>query len=134
MKKAAIFHLLIRHIRSLIRLQTECLSITHSLDHASQFLLVLVSFPYRCAAQLAAQIGVEAEKLCSAGHQLVVQVVYGGTNIKSDVSALNRGCDILIATPGRLIDHLGMAKTYLTSRHACILHVERVSVFCARQR
>ncbi len=58
--------------------------------------------------QLAAQIGVEAEKLCSAGHQLTVQVVYGGTNIKSDVSALNRGCDILIATPGRLIDHLGM--------------------------
>ena len=87
------------------------MSTTQSLDNASQFF----SFTFRCliarcAAQLAAQIGVEAEKLCSAGPQLVVQVVYGGTNIKSDVSALNRGCDILIATPGRLIDHLGMAK------------------------
>ena len=74
------------------------------------FLIIIVPPRDRSLScpQLAAQIGVEAEKLCSAGHQLTVQVVYGGTNIKSDVSALNRGCDILIATPGRLIDHLGM--------------------------
>ncbi len=32
--------------------------------------------------------------------------VYGGTNIQNQLRQLSRGVDILIATPGRLIDHL----------------------------
>ena len=31
-------------------------------------------------------------------------VVYGGTDMRETQAALDRGCDILIGTPGRLLD------------------------------
>jgi len=34
-------------------------------------------------------------------------VVYGGVNINPQIAELRRGVDILIATPGRLLDHVG---------------------------
>ena len=34
-------------------------------------------------------------------------LVFGGVNLKPQTAALARGVDILIATPGRLLDHLG---------------------------
>jgi len=33
--------------------------------------------------------------------------VYGGVNIKAQLSALRRGVNIVVATPGRLMDHMG---------------------------
>ena len=35
---------------------------------------------------------------------LYVQAVYGGANIESQIRALKKGCQIIVATPGRLID------------------------------
>jgi len=37
---------------------------------------------------------------------LRVLAVYGGVNIKTQLSALHRGVDIVVATPGRLMDHM----------------------------
>jgi ATP-dependent RNA helicase RhlE len=37
---------------------------------------------------------------------LRVACVYGGVDIKPQTEALRRGCEILIATPGRLLDHV----------------------------
>jgi len=53
--------------------------------------------------ELAIQIHDEARKF-SGGSQVISQCVYGGTSVQSQRSMLNRGCNILVATPGRLLD------------------------------
>jgi len=63
---------------------------------------VLVLSPTR---ELASQI---AESFRAYGRHLglTTTVVYGGVPIRAQIRALERGVDILVATPGRLIDHL----------------------------
>ncbi|NQZ20661.1 MAG: DEAD/DEAH box helicase [Colwellia sp.] len=38
--------------------------------------------------------------------ELNIAVVYGGVSIKPQIAALNKGADVLVATPGRLLDHI----------------------------
>jgi len=55
--------------------------------------------------ELAQQIHLQARKfLYRTGMRSVV--VYGGANIKEQFAELNRGCEVLVATPGRLVDFL----------------------------
>lgn len=42
-------------------------------------------------------------------------LVFGGVNLKPQTAALVRGVDILIATPGRLLDHLGQKHVSLSA-------------------
>ncbi|MGO9513474.1 MAG: DEAD/DEAH box helicase [Steroidobacteraceae bacterium] len=53
--------------------------------------------------ELAAQV---AESARSYGKHLKLRItqVFGGVNINPQISALRSGCDILVATPGRLLD------------------------------
>ncbi|MEF8770767.1 MAG: DEAD/DEAH box helicase [Candidatus Accumulibacter phosphatis] len=55
--------------------------------------------------ELAAQV---EESVRTYGQYLPLQstLVYGGVNINPQIEALRRGVDILVATPGRLLDHL----------------------------
>lgn len=53
--------------------------------------------------ELAAQIG-ESVEMYGKYLPLKSQVVFGGVNIKSQVKKLRGGADILVATPGRLLD------------------------------
>lgn len=62
----------------------------------------LVLVPTR---ELAEQIFKEARKLCFRSG-ITVAKVYGGVGYDPQKTALEEGCDILIATPGRLIDFL----------------------------
>lgn len=56
--------------------------------------------------ELASQISKEASALLKF-HPFETQVVVGGTNMKAEQKRLaEQRCDILVATPGRLIDHL----------------------------
>ena len=55
--------------------------------------------------ELAAQIGDNAR---SYGQQLPFRaaVLYGGVSINTQIAKLRKGADIVVATPGRLLDHL----------------------------
>jgi len=61
----------------------------------------LVLVPTR---ELAAQVG---EAMQEYGRRLSLRatVIYGGININAQIIRLNRGVDIVVATPGRLLDH-----------------------------
>lgn len=63
---------------------------------------VLIMSPTR---ELASQIHKEALALLTH-HPFKALCVYGGTNINSERNRLAGRCDVLVATPGRLIDHL----------------------------
>ncbi|KAL4897535.1 P-loop containing nucleoside triphosphate hydrolase protein [Aspergillus ambiguus] len=65
--------------------------------------LVLVVAPTR---ELSMQIFDEARRLCYRS-MLRPCVVYGGAPVRDQRQELQRGCDILIGTPGRLLDFLG---------------------------
>lgn len=52
---------------------------------------------------------------------LRVGVVYGGVDIRPQAEALRKGVEILIATPGRLLDHLEQKNTNLSQTSIVIL-------------
>ncbi|MBI5565009.1 MAG: DEAD/DEAH box helicase, partial [Chloroflexi bacterium] len=63
---------------------------------------VLVLVPTR---ELALQVAEQAKQL-STGTGLRSVAVYGGVSLGNQEEALRRGVDIVIATPGRLLDHV----------------------------
>ena len=46
--------------------------------------------------------------------QLNVAVAYGGVSINTQISAIQKGADVLIATPGRLLDHIAKGSVDLS--------------------
>ncbi len=62
---------------------------------------VLVLVPTR---ELAAQV---SEQMQNYGRRLSLRstMIYGGVNIQAQIERLYRGVDIVVATPGRLLDH-----------------------------
>lgn len=77
---------------------------------------MLVLAPTR---ELALQVESVARPLADA-LRLTVAVVYGGVGMGAQTQALRQGPSLLIATPGRLLDHLGRGHTRL----------EGVSILC----
>ncbi|HEY85177.1 MAG TPA: DEAD/DEAH box helicase [Chloroflexi bacterium] len=63
----------------------------------------LILLPTR---ELALQVAEQAGQL-SRNLPTRVSTVYGGVPVKPQETALGRGVDVVIATPGRLLDHLG---------------------------
>ncbi len=56
--------------------------------------------------ELCRQVSDELEKLAE-GSGLQILSVYGGTRMRGQFTALEKGVDIIVGTPGRVIDHLG---------------------------
>ena len=70
--------------------------------------------------ELAAQIDAVAKSVCaSTGQQAVI--VTGGARYKHQIAALQKGCDVLVATPGRLIDLLDKKHTSLENIQVLVL-------------
>jgi ATP-dependent RNA helicase RhlE len=55
--------------------------------------------------ELAAQVG-ESVSVYGKHLRFSTAVIFGGVNIKPQIDKLRRGVDIVIATPGRLLDHV----------------------------
>ncbi len=55
--------------------------------------------------ELAMQIGKDCRKFTKSLN-LGVVVVYGGTGISEQIAELKRGTEIIVCTPGRMIDML----------------------------
>ena len=62
--------------------------------------------------ELAAQVAQSFEKY-GVNHKLTVALLIGGVSMDDQVRKLDRGVDVLIATPGRLLDHFQRGKLML---------------------
>jgi ATP-dependent RNA helicase RhlE len=70
--------------------------------------------------ELAAQVE-EAAKKFARFTDLRVAVVYGGVGYGTQITNLKRGVDILVATPGRLLDHLQRGTVKFDRLHYLVL-------------
>ncbi|KAL2267402.1 hypothetical protein VTJ83DRAFT_4679 [Remersonia thermophila] len=75
--------------------------------HRNSGLFAIVLGPTR---ELCKQIAVVLEKLLRCAPWLVCTTVIGGESKKSEKARLRKGVNILVATPGRLADHLDNTK------------------------
>ena len=71
--------------------------------HRNSGLFAIILAPTR---ELCKQISVVAEKLLRCAPWIVSTTVIGGESKKSEKARIRKGVNILIATPGRLTDHL----------------------------
>ena len=70
--------------------------------------------------ELALQVTDHAKQL-SHGLQLELATIYGGVSLKPQEDALRRGVDVVIATPGRLLDHVERRNLAFTSLQILVL-------------
>ncbi len=70
--------------------------------------------------ELAAQVGASVE---AYGRHLPLRssVIFGGVKINPQISQLKQGVDILVATPGRLLDHVGQKTVDLSKVEILVL-------------
>jgi ATP-dependent RNA helicase RhlE len=83
--------------------------------HAIKPIRALILTPTR---ELAAQVE-ESVRTYGKYARLTSTVIFGGVGIHPQIAQFKRGVDILVATPGRLLDHLGQGTVNL--RHVEIL-------------
>ncbi len=86
-------------------------------EKGARAIRALVLTPTR---ELAAQV---AESVITYGKHLPLKstVVFGGVNINPQISKLRNGVDILVATPGRLLDHVGQKTVDLSKVEILVL-------------
>ncbi|MDC0937338.1 DEAD/DEAH box helicase, partial [Pirellulales bacterium] len=96
--------------------------------------------------ELAVQVRDEIDRLAH-GRKLRSVAVYGGKPIKSQISRLQRGADIVIGTPGRVLDHLSRGTLQLEQLETIVLDeadrmldigfrpdIEKILRSCPKQR
>ncbi|CAA7602495.1 Superfamilies 1 and 2 helicase C-terminal domain protein [Acididesulfobacillus acetoxydans] len=76
--------------------------ITEKVNPKFQAVQALVLTPTR---ELAVQVSEEIAKICKYRH-IKPLPIYGGQSIDRQIRALRYGCQVVVGTPGRLLDHL----------------------------
>lgn len=88
-----------------------------SISAKNQNIQALILAPTR---ELAIQIYNEAEKL-NKDKNINILAAYGGKDIKSQLNKLKRNIQLVIATPGRLLDHLDRKSIDLSKLNTLVL-------------
>jgi superfamily II DNA/RNA helicase len=70
--------------------------------------------------ELAVQVSAELEPLAAARDRLV-EAVYGGTDMDKQLKALEKAIDVVVATPGRLIDLIERKEIFLDAIEQVVL-------------
>lgn len=91
--------------------------IIERLDPSAGFVQALVLCPTR---ELAVQVYEELTRLATR-HEVRSLAVYGGDSIARQMQELRRGVHIIVATPGRLRDHLQRGSIKLANVHWAVL-------------
>ncbi|WP_324041607.1 DEAD/DEAH box helicase [Aeromonas caviae] len=95
----------------------------HPTSDGPRSIRALVLVPTR---ELAVQVAQSVTRY-ARGTTLTSTLVYGGVSIAAQLEALNAGVDILIATPGRLLDHLRQGALSLAAlRHLVFDEADRM--------
>ena len=71
--------------------------------------------------ELAVQIGEELTKLAKYIKGCRIAVLYGGQSISKQMNAIRRNPQIVVATPGRLLDHMERGNIKLNAVHTMVL-------------
>ncbi len=85
--------------------------------HARRPVRALILTPTR---ELAAQVE-QSVREYGKYKQTNVAVIFGGVSINNQIAALRRGADIVVATPGRLLDHAGQKTIDLSQVEVLVL-------------
>jgi len=92
--------------------------IVETADPANKQPQALVLCPTR---ELAIQVSEELRKLAKYRRGIMILPVYGGQPIERQLHALRAGVQIVIATPGRLLDHLDRKSISLAAVRTVVL-------------
>ncbi len=84
------------------------LPLLHKIDFQLNVPQALILSPTR---ELCVQIAGELEKFAKNISQANIACIYGGASMEKQIKELNRGPQIIVATPGRIIDHLNRKNT-----------------------
>jgi len=88
------------------------------IDTSSKNIQILILCPTR---ELVIQAHKEVEKLTKYNEDISAVSVYGGQQIEKQFNALQRNPQVLIATPGRLMDHLNRGSVSLNEIKIAVL-------------
>ena len=88
------------------------------LDKNEHFPQALIIAPTR---ELSEQIAQECRKLARYKDDVKVITLYGGTSLTRQVASLEKGADIIVGTPGRLLDHFSRETIHLGQIKTLIL-------------
>ena len=103
------------------------LPILENLDMSDEHIQALIVTPTR---ELALQITAEVQKFAEKMEHVHVLAVYGGQDVEQQLKKLKRSISIVVATPGRLLDHvrretidLSQVKTLVLDEADQMLHI-----------
>ena len=87
-------------------------------DRTSKSVQAVILAPTR---ELAQQIAAELQNLCQFIPEIHIACLYGGANMQKQVDKLKKGCQIVVATPGRLMDHYKRRTIDVSRVHTVVL-------------